>query len=362
MRFSRFALVPRAGMAALLAAGLVAGANTTFAGTLFPVEAVDEGGTLAIDTAPAGGHWDAFGATTPRSTLTHLTHAVRITCAAGDAVSLSKTTDFDPAPATLLVTFDLAVDATAASTQLLRIGSGFGASNTDEADAATFARLAVRAAGDGTFSLRDAATGRASQALTGTQAVTWALNRSGAPQLYAAPNGTPERLASGHMDVWVGSTKVIDGAAVADARVPMTDLKWFWAGAGTTTLTNFQVSTLPPPEVDAAAARLAAGAGAAESGAPAPKLELYRPSPNPFSRTTRFAYAVAATQHVDVGIFDVAGRRVRGLVDGTQGAGQYEVAWDGHADDGSRANAGVYFLRASVGGPARVMRVVYLVR
>jgi hypothetical protein len=141
----------------------------------------------------------------------------------------------------------------------------------------------------------------------------------------------------------------------------MTDLKWFWSGAGTTTLTNFQVSTLPPPDTDVAAARAAAGADVA-GGVAAPALELYRPSPNPFSRTTRFAYAVAGTQHVDVGIYDVAGRRVRGLVTGTQGAGQYEVAWDGHADDGTRANAGVYFLRASTGGAARVMRVVYLVR
>jgi len=361
MQLSRFAHGTRAGMAALLAAGLMAGANTTFAGALFPIETLDPSGVLATDASPDGGHWDAFGATTARSSVTRLTHAVRIACAPGDAVSLSKTTDFDPAPATLMVTFDLAVAAAEPSTQMLRVGSGFGASNTDEPDAATFARLAIRTTGTGTFELRDLATGRGSAALAGTQAVTWALNRSGAPQLYAAPNGTPAKLASGRMDVWVGATKVIDGAAALNARVPMTDLKWFWSGAGTATLTNFQVAELPPPDADAAAAR-AASSTATEEGAPAPALELYRPSPNPFTRTTRFAYAVPATASVDVGIFDVAGRRVRGLVSGTQGAGQYEVAWDGRADDGSRANAGVYFLRASVGGPAKVMRVVYLVR
>ena len=90
-------------------------------------------------------------------------------------------------------------------------------------------------------------------------------------------------------------------------------------------------------------------------------LALYRPSPNPFERTTHFAYEVSTgTQAVDIGVFDLSGRRVRSLARGTQAAGRYEVAWDGRGDDGAFSRHGVYFLRANIGSDHRVARLVYL--
>ena len=49
-------------------------------------------------------------------------------------------------------------------------------------------------------------------------------------------------------------------------------------------------------------------------------------------------------------IYDVAGRRVRMLLDGESAAGLHEVRWDRAADDGGRVPAGVYFYRLSAGG------------
>ena len=75
------------------------------------------------------------------------------------------------------------------------------------------------------------------------------------------------------------------------------------------------------------------------------------------------AYAVAGGgQHVEMAIYDIAGRRVRGLVSGDQAPGRHEVSWDGLADDGSRAEHGVYFLRSEIGTSLRTVRVVYLRR
>jgi hypothetical protein len=91
-----------------------------------------------------------------------------------------------------------------------------------------------------------------------------------------------------------------------------------------------------------------------------PAIELYRPTPNPFTANMRFAYAVPMSQHVTIGIFDLAGRRVRDLVNGEQTAGQYQAVWDGLSDDGSHVTQGIYFLRAAIGSDRRVSRLVYL--
>ena len=92
-------------------------------------------------------------------------------------------------------------------------------------------------------------------------------------------------------------------------------------------------------------------------------VELYRPSPNPFSGSTSFAYSVDATDGaaVDITVFDVAGRQIRKIVSGVQPAGRHVAAWDGRTDSGAMANRGVYFVRTIIGGvKASTNRVLYL--
>lgn len=67
--------------------------------------------------------------------------------------------------------------------------------------------------------------------------------------------------------------------------------------------------------------------------------------PNPFNREVHIGFAVPATLPVRLEIFDVAGRRVRRLFDGTIGAGEHSRVWDGRRDDGSVLPAGVYVAR-----------------
>ena len=93
-------------------------------------------------------------------------------------------------------------------------------------------------------------------------------------------------------------------------------------------------------------------------------LELYRPTPNPFSNTTSFAYQVSgsASERVQIGIYNVAGRLIRELVNETKAPGRYETVWNGQDQDGSSVTHGVYFIRAFIGG-VRVdaaSRILYL--
>jgi uncharacterized protein (DUF362 family) len=65
--------------------------------------------------------------------------------------------------------------------------------------------------------------------------------------------------------------------------------------------------------------------------------------PNPFSRNTQIRFHLSRTEHVDVTIFDVSGRRVRGLLGQTLGAGWHTARWDGHNDAGHPVSSGIYF-------------------
>jgi len=93
-------------------------------------------------------------------------------------------------------------------------------------------------------------------------------------------------------------------------------------------------------------------------------LELYRPTPNPFSNTTSFAYQVSGSvaQRVQIGIYNVAGRLIRSLVDETKAPGQYQTVWNGTDMGGASVTHGVYFIRAYVGGVrvSDASRILYL--
>jgi flagellar hook assembly protein FlgD len=68
--------------------------------------------------------------------------------------------------------------------------------------------------------------------------------------------------------------------------------------------------------------------------------------------------ALASSAQVDVSVFDAAGRRIRVLAHGRLAEGRHPLAWDARDERGSRARAGVYFVRASDGSETRTERLV----
>jgi hypothetical protein len=85
-------------------------------------------------------------------------------------------------------------------------------------------------------------------------------------------------------------------------------------------------------------------------------------SPNPFTTTTRLAFAVSTSTATDVAIdvYDLNGRKVRELVHGPFAPGQYETSWDGRATDGTPVKSGVYFVLGRVGGQQVQSRVTFV--
>jgi len=58
-------------------------------------------------------------------------------------------------------------------------------------------------------------------------------------------------------------------------------------------------------------------------------------------------FALPATNEINIGIYDLAGRLVKTLPGGTYTSGMHTINWDGYDNNGRRSNAGVYFVRLS---------------
>jgi len=85
------------------------------------------------------------------------------------------------------------------------------------------------------------------------------------------------------------------------------------------------------------------------------EVELNPAVPNPFNPTTRISYWLPREASVRLSVYDVAGRLVDALVEGSQPRGEHVVEWNA----GGLAS-GVYFCRLEVEGEVRVKRMVLL--
>ena len=84
---------------------------------------------------------------------------------------------------------------------------------------------------------------------------------------------------------------------------------------------------------------------------------LSRPRPNPFAKATRFDVLLSEPESVELGIFDVAGRRVRDL-SGEYARGVNRVRWEGLDATGWRVPGGVYFVRMKSAAGVSTRKVV----
>jgi serine protease len=69
--------------------------------------------------------------------------------------------------------------------------------------------------------------------------------------------------------------------------------------------------------------------------------------PNPFNPRVTLSYELPAPGNLRLAVFDVRGRRVKDLWNGTVAASKGTMEWDGTSDEGRRVASGVYFVMAS---------------
>lgn len=90
-------------------------------------------------------------------------------------------------------------------------------------------------------------------------------------------------------------------------------------------------------------------------------LEAARP--NPFRGGTRFTFTLSQAASVELAVYDVVGREIRGIVPlQTWPAGAHTLLWDGQRSDGTSAGPGMYFIRLRANDQSHVRTVVKLAR
>jgi hypothetical protein len=112
-------------------------------------------------------------------------------------------------------------------------------------------------------------------------------------------------------------------------------------------------------------AYLASSGGSVPVGSDTPELTqndvLEQNVPNPFYPTTTIAYEVKESGPVSLNIYNVAGQRVKTLVDGPRSAGRvYEARWSGMNDSGQPVASGVYFYKLVARGFTQTKKMVQL--
>jgi hypothetical protein len=89
----------------------------------------------------------------------------------------------------------------------------------------------------------------------------------------------------------------------------------------------------------------------------APGVSLRQNYPNPFNPSTRIEFSLAEAGDVELSVFDLAGRRIATLQQGSLAAGDHYVTWNGRTDAGLPVATGRYnyVLKTRAGESTRSM-------
>ncbi len=93
----------------------------------------------------------------------------------------------------------------------------------------------------------------------------------------------------------------------------------------------------------------------------APKQLAMTSYPNPFNPITTIRFALPNADVVSLAVYDVAGRRVRSLLDSARKpAGYFEAEWNGTDDSGRPVASGVYFFHLTTSAESLTRKAVLL--
>jgi len=87
---------------------------------------------------------------------------------------------------------------------------------------------------------------------------------------------------------------------------------------------------------------------------------LHQNYPNPFNPTTNISFSLPGETQANLSIYNIEGRLVRTLVNGTVEGGPHSVVWDGKDAQGNPVSTGVYLYRLSAGGNVMTRKMILL--
>lgn len=87
-------------------------------------------------------------------------------------------------------------------------------------------------------------------------------------------------------------------------------------------------------------------------------FELEQNFPNPFNPSTTIPYSLDERSMIRMSIYDLAGREVTQLVKSSQGAGRYQVNWNGEDGLGRPVETGVYLCRLETESQSAITKLL----
>lgn len=82
--------------------------------------------------------------------------------------------------------------------------------------------------------------------------------------------------------------------------------------------------------------------------------------PNPFNPSTTITFDLASKSRVTAVVYDPLGRRIKLLAASEYGPGHHTLTWEGVNENGRKVASGVYFLKLSARGEARVVKLTLI--
>jgi len=103
---------------------------------------------------------------------------------------------------------------------------------------------------------------------------------------------------------------------------------------------------------------LSHGVTGVETEAGTPKLAVGAPYPSPTGGPAQVSMILARSGPLQAGVYDARGRLVRQLHSGVMDAGAHTLRWDGRAETGTEASAGVYWIRVATVADRKTVKLV----
>jgi hypothetical protein len=82
--------------------------------------------------------------------------------------------------------------------------------------------------------------------------------------------------------------------------------------------------------------------------------------PNPFNPTTTIEYSIPEAGNVELVIYNMAGQKVRTLINESQSASFYKVVWDGRNSMGENVGAGLYIYKLISGDFSKMQKMTLI--
>lgn len=145
-----------------------------------------------------------------------------------------------------------------------------------------------------------------------------------------------------------------DLSSIADGQKSV-KVRWTLHGDGSVNYGGWNIDQVRITGLTSAPAALAVGPNGGRGG-----LVLHASVPNPAFSRALLRFELPRSARAELTVFDVRGRRVRTLVQGTLTPGPHEFTWDGRDGEGHAQPAGVYFYRLTTPEQSATRRLTLL--